>query len=107
MTNYRPIVGFNPLSADPGTFRVCICLSSLGSAAWEVLQLSQTLGFEPPEFVSYKGESWAIVLNQKYDFDANSEAIVAPWDEKLQQLWQAADGNLMINTQFQDCLVAG
>jgi hypothetical protein len=98
---------FHPFIVDRGTFRVALCLTELGESAWEVLQLSQTLGFNRPEFVIHNAQSWAILLNQKHDFNTPSETVLATWDDRLQQLWQAADGHLSINTNFQDCLQPG
>lgn len=97
---------FHPIIVAPGTFRVSLCLSKLGDRAWGVLSLSQTLGFDLPEFASYDGEAWAIVLMQQHAFEAASETILESWDDKLRQLWEAAEGHIMISTNFQDCLTA-
>jgi hypothetical protein len=101
---------FNPLQSQPGEFRVALHLSELGERAWEVLELSQQLGFEKPKFKTYVRQTgavevWAIVLQQFHRFDADPELVVDPWDQRLEQLWQAcepdAELKLVITTNLE------
>jgi len=83
---------FDPLRSQPGEFRVALCLSDLGERAFEVLKLSDSLGFESPRFVSDRsGSVWAIVLNQFHSYDSDPQVIVEPWDTQMHELWRACE----------------
>lgn len=94
---------FNPIQGKRGEFRVALHLSELGDRAWEILSLSQEIGFEKPRFethIRHSGavEVWAIILQQFHQYDADPMVIVEPWDEQTHQLWEACgtDANLKI-----------
>lgn len=85
---------FHPLKGKAGEFRVALDLTNLGDRAWEILTLSQTLGFDSPKFVThvrYSGESevWAIILQQFHAYDADSRFVIDVWDDQLDQLRSA------------------
>ena len=83
---------FDPLRSQPGEFRVAVCLTDLGTRAFEVLKLTETLGFEPPQFVTDAvGHVWALVLQQWHSYDADPRVIVEPWDTQMQALWSACE----------------
>ncbi|BAU15931.1 hypothetical protein LEP3755_64970 (plasmid) [Leptolyngbya sp. NIES-3755] len=83
---------FEPLRSQPGEFRVALCLTQLGDRAFEVLKLSESLGFDAPRFISDSaGDVWAIVLQQFHAYEADPLIVVDPWDDQLSQLWQACE----------------
>ena len=41
---------FDPIRGRRGEFRLALNLTELSDRAWELLALSQTLGFETPQF---------------------------------------------------------
>ena len=104
---------FNPIRGQRGEFRVCLNLSELGDRAWEILSLSQQLGFETPQFkihIRHSGASevWAILLQQVHRYEADTRLVVDRWDEPLDQLRQAigADNefSLMVLSNFAEYL---
>ncbi|MER3436128.1 MAG: hypothetical protein C4288_22885 [Leptolyngbya sp. ERB_1_1] len=83
---------FDPLRSQPGEFRVAICLTQLSDRAFEVLKLSESLGFNIPRFISdATGDVWVIVLQQFHAYGADPMVVVDPWDDQLSQLWQACE----------------
>jgi hypothetical protein len=93
---------FNPIQGDRGEFRVCLNLSELGDPlqggsaerAWEILLLSQQLGFDKPQFKTHirhsgASEVWAILLQQFHRYETDTRLVVDIWDEQLDQLRQA------------------
>lgn len=89
---------FNPIKGKRGEFRVALNLSELGDRAWEILSFSQELGFEQPQFkphVRHSGyvEVWAVLLQQFHRYDANTNAVVDPWDDSIDLLRQAVGPN--------------
>jgi hypothetical protein len=97
---------FEPLRSQPGEFRVGLCLSQLGESAFEVLKLTESLGFESPKFISdSSGEVWAIVLQQFHRYDADPRIVIDPWDGQLSRIWQAcepdAELKLLISHNFE------
>jgi hypothetical protein len=104
---------FDPIRGKRGEFRVAIDLTELGDRAWEILSLSQQLGFNTPQFQTHTRHSgavevWAIILQQFHPYEADTRHIVEPWDDQLSQLWQACepDANLklVILNNFADYL---
>jgi len=84
---------FDPIKGQRGEFRVALNLSELGDRAWEILSLSQSLGFPPPQFRSYARlsgvtEFWAVILQQFHRYDVDPRTVVEPWDDQMRQLWQ-------------------
>jgi hypothetical protein len=82
---------FNPLRGQRGEFRVSLNLTELGDRAWEILSLSQSLGFEKPQFktcVRHSGatEVWAVILQQLHPYDADTRIVVDAWDDQLDTL---------------------
>ena len=76
-----------------GEFRVALNLTELGDRAWDILSLSQELGFEKPQFATHIRHSgtvevWAMILQQFHHYDAETRVIVDPWDEELDHLRQ-------------------
>jgi hypothetical protein len=61
-------VSFNPIRGDRGEFRVCLNVSELGDPlrggsaerAWDILAVSQSLGFEKPQFRTHLRHSGAV-----------------------------------------------
>lgn len=97
---------FDPLRSQPGEFRVALCLSDLEERAFEVLKLSESLGFETPKIVTDRaGNVWAIVLHQFHSYDADPQAVVEPWDTQMHELWTAcepkAELKVMISHNFE------
>jgi hypothetical protein len=95
-------VSFHPIRGDRGEFRVCLNLSELGDSlrdggaerAWDILAVSQDLGFEKPQFkthIRHSGavEVWAVLLQQFHRYDADTRLVVDLWDEPIDQLRQA------------------
>lgn len=83
---------FDPLRTQAGEFRVAICLTQLGDRAFEILKLSESLGFDAPKFISdAAGDVWAIVLQQFHAYEADPMTVVDLWDDQLSQLWQACE----------------
>ena len=83
---------FNPLKSQAGEFRVALCLTQLGDRAFEVLKLTEFLGFDAPKFTSdAAGDIWAIVLQQFHAYEADPRVIIDPWDDQLSDLWQACE----------------
>lgn len=85
---------FNPIRGDRGEFRVAMNLTELGDRAWDILALSQQLGFERPRFASHPRQSgatevWAVILQQFHRYDADTRLVVDVWDEPIDQLRQA------------------
>jgi hypothetical protein len=85
---------FEPLRGKPGEFRVALNISEMGDRAFDVLALSQELGFDKPQFTAHIRRSgvvevWAVLLQQFHDYHANSSAIVDPWDEPIDALRNA------------------
>lgn len=106
---------FNPLKTETGAFRVALNLTALGDKAWEILSLSQQLGFPPPQFkttVDGTGflETWAVLLQQMHRYDADSRLVVDIWDDQLHELWQAYEPDaylkLQIATNLEECQLA-
>ncbi|MBW4475232.1 MAG: hypothetical protein KME45_33380 [Stenomitos rutilans HA7619-LM2] len=96
---------FHPLKTEAGEFRVALNLTALGDRAWEVLSLSQQLGFEAPQFKTYvdgvgSPETWAVILQQSYRYDADPRLVVDPWDEQLHELWQACEPDACLKVQI-------
>ena len=82
---------FDPIRGRRGEFRLALNLTELSDRAWELLALSQTLGFETPQFktcIRPSGvvEVWAVILQQIHRYDADSSVVVDPWDEQIDQL---------------------
>ena len=85
---------FNPIRGDRGEFRVCLNVSELGERAWDILAVSQELGFEKPQFKTHIRQSgtvevWAVLLQQFHRYDADTRLVVDVWDEPIDQLRQA------------------
>lgn len=80
---------FDPIRGRQGEFRIALNLTMLGDRAWDILSLSQTLGFDQPQFKQSKGEVWAIILQQFHSYHADPLTVVEPWDEQMHELWQA------------------
>ena len=106
---------FNPLKTEAGEFRVALNLTALGDKAWEILSLSQQLGFPPPQFRTTSDgtgflEAWAVLLQQMHCYDADSRLVVDIWDEQLHELWQACEPDaclkLQIAVNLEDCQIA-
>lgn len=104
---------FNPIRTTPGLFRVALNISELGDRAWEILALSQTLGFDPPKFETHVRPSeiveiWAVVLEQIHSFDADPMTVIDPWDEQMWELSQACGDDphtkMMITNNLRECL---
>lgn len=104
---------FHPIQGKRGEFRVALDLTELGDRAWEILALSQELGFEKPRFethVRHSGavEVWAIVLQQFHEYNSDPMVVVEPWDDQTSQLWQACEPDaslkLVILHNFADFL---
>lgn len=96
---------FNPLKTETGEFRVALNLTALGDKAWEVLSLSQQLGFAAPQFktaVDVTGcpETWAIILQQTHRYDADPRLVVDRWDDQLHELWQACEPDACLKVQI-------
>lgn len=82
---------FDPIRGRRGELRLSLNLSEMGDRAWELLSLSQTLGFETPQFktrvrASGAVEVWAVILQQLHPYDADSSVVVDPWDDQIDQL---------------------
>lgn len=82
---------FDPIRGRRGEFRLSLNLSELGDRAWELLALSQTLGFETPQFktlIRPSGvvEVWAVILQQLHRYDADSSVVVDQWDDQIDAL---------------------
>lgn len=93
---------FDPLRGKRGEFRLALNLTELGDRAWELLSLSQTLGFETPQFktkVRPSGvvEVWAVLLQQQHRYDADSSVVVDPWDDQIDQLRTAVGESHLFN----------
>ena len=85
---------FNPIKGKRGEFRVSLNLTELGDRAWDLLALSQQLGFEKPHFATHIRHSgaveiWAVIVQQFHRYDADTRLVVDVWDEPLDQLRQA------------------
>ncbi|MBW4621191.1 MAG: hypothetical protein KME17_17765 [Cyanosarcina radialis HA8281-LM2] len=85
---------FNPIKGKRGEFRVALNITELGDRAWDLLSLSQQLGFEKPQFATHIWHSgavevWAVILQQFHQYDADSSLVVDVWDDRLDQLRQA------------------
>jgi hypothetical protein len=93
---------FNPIKGKRGEFRIALNLIELGDPlrggsaerAWDILALSQQLGFDKPQFATHVRHSgtvevWAILLQQFHRYEADTRLIVDEWDEPLDQLRQA------------------
>ena len=94
---------FHPIQGKRGEFRVAIDLTELGDHAWEILSLSQELGFDRPRFQTHIRQSgavevWAIILQQFHPYEVDARHIVEPWDDQLYQISQACepDANLKL-----------
>lgn len=106
---------FNPLKTERGEFRVALNVTALSDRAWEVLSLSQQLGFEVPQFKSYTDrtgytEVWAVILQQEHRYDADPRIVVDSWDDQLHELWQAcepdAELKMSISSNLEECQLA-
>lgn len=104
---------FHPLQGKAGEFRVAVNLSELGDRAWEILALSQELGFDTPRFVTHTRHSgftevWAILLQQFHRYDADTRVVVDQWDDSIDALRQSIGvGNefsLVMLCNFQEYL---
>jgi hypothetical protein len=98
---------FNPIKGERGEFRVALNLSELGERAWEILALSQEVGFPAPQFkthVRYSGaiEVWAVLVQQFHSYDAFTDPILAEWDDVIDRLDRAIgqDSHLKLITLF-------
>lgn len=100
---------FNPIKGKRGEFRISLNLTELGDSlsfgtlrerdggaerAWDILALSQQLGFEKPHFATHVRHSgavevWAVILQQFHRYDADTRLVVDVWDGPLDQLRQA------------------
>ncbi len=94
---------FHPIQGKRGEFRVALDLTELGDHGWDVLSLSQELGFDKPQFQAHVRPSgavevWAIILQQFHPYEADTRHIVEPWDDQLSRLSQACepDANLKL-----------
>jgi hypothetical protein len=112
---------FNPIKGKRGEFRVSLNLTELGDSlrdggaecAWDILALSQQLGFEKPYFATHIRHSgaievWAVILQQFHHYDADTRLVVDVWDEPLDQLRQAIgvdnEFNLVVLYNFAEYL---
>jgi hypothetical protein len=82
---------FDPLRGKLGEFRVALNISEMGDRAFDVLALSQDVGFDKPQFVAHVRQSgvvevWAVLLQQFHDYHGNSSAVIDPWDEAIDAL---------------------
>lgn len=82
---------FDPIRGRRGEFRLSLNLSEMGDRAWELLALSQALGFETPQFKtrvrpSGVAELWAVILQQFHPYDADSSVVVDQWDDAIDKL---------------------
>ncbi|GEM_PF-925460 len=96
---------FNPLKTEMGEFRVALNLTALGDQAWDILSLSQQLGFAAPQFrtaVDGTGfpETWAVILQQTHRYDADPRLVVDTWDDQLHELWQACEPDAYLKVQI-------
>ena len=105
---------FDPIRGKRGEFRVALNLSELGERAWEILSLSQELGFEQPQFKTHTRHSgytevWAVLLQQLHPYDANTDVVVDAWDDQLDDLRKAiGQGNelvLIVLCNFEEYLM--
>ena len=94
---------FHPIQGKRGEFRVAVDLTELGDHAWEILSLSQELGFDKPRFQTHIRQSgavevWAIILQQFHSYEADARHVVEPWDDQLSRISQACepDANLKL-----------
>jgi hypothetical protein len=85
---------FDPLRGRRGEFRLTLNLTELGERAWDLLALSQKLGFETPQFrtcIRPSGvvEVWAVILEQVHCYDADPSVVVDCWDDQIDCLRDA------------------
>ena len=85
---------FNPIKGKAGEFRIALNLTDLGDQAWEILSLSQQLGFQMPQFVTHTRHSgavevWGVILQQFHSYDINTNAVVDIWDTQIDELRKA------------------
>lgn len=90
---------FDPIRGSRGEFRVALNVSELGDRAFELLAISQEVGFDKPKFATYTRHSgvteiWAILLQQFHDYYADSTPVIDPWDKSIDALRTAiGEGN--------------
>jgi hypothetical protein len=81
---------FNPVKLEKGEFRICLNLTNLGEQAWDALDQAKHLGFPKPRFHGYQrgavAETWAILVQEFHDPTMDFEAVLQPWNDRLDQL---------------------
>jgi hypothetical protein len=104
---------FEPIQGKRGEFRVAVNVSELGDRAWNILTLSQQVGFQTPQFVTHTRHSevvevWAIILQQFHPYDADTRFIVDVWDDQIDELRREIgmdnEFNLMVLCNFAEYL---
>lgn len=82
---------FNPIKGKSGEFRIALNLTELDDRAWEILSLSQQLGFNAPQFLTHTRHSgavevWGVILQQFHQYDVDTRHIVDIWDDQIDEL---------------------
>ena len=85
---------FNPIKGKAGEFRIALNLTELGDRSWDILSLSQQIGFQMPQFFTHTRHSgvvevWAVILQQFHKYDVNTNAVVDVWDDPIDALRRA------------------